>query len=129
WGSDVCAPDLFDKACHLRGMEWRRAPADPVTTRADVAWIADHADTDTVAIVGSACNYGYGTIDPIEEMGRLALERGFGLHVDGCLGGFILPWGRAVGYEIPQFDFRVPGVITVSAYTHKYAYWFEVTSF
>ena len=81
-----------------------------------------------MAIVGSACNYGYGTIDPIEEMGQLALERGFGLHVDGCLGGFILPWGQELGYDIPLFDFRVPGVTTISADTHKYAYGFKGTS-
>ena len=118
----------FDKACHLLGMELRHAPIDPVTTRADVDWIADHADADTVAIVGSACNYGYGTIDPIEQMGRLALDRGFGLHVDGCLGGFILPWGQELGYDIPRFDFRVPGVTTISADTHKYAYGFKGTS-
>ena len=57
--------------------------------------------SNTVAIVGSACNYGYGTIDPIAELGALALERGVGLHVDGCLGGFILPWGQELGYDIP----------------------------
>ncbi len=72
-------------------------------------------------MIGSACNYGYGTIDPIAEMAELALERGIGLHVDGCLGGFILPWGEELGYDIPPFDFRVPGVTTISADTHKYA--------
>ena len=66
-------------------------------------------DENTIAMVGSACNYGYGTIDPIAELSDLALERGIGLHVDGCLGGFILPWGQELGYDIPVFDFRVPG--------------------
>ena len=77
---------------------------------------------------GSACNYGYGTIDPIAELGRLALERGVGLHVDGCLGGFILPFGEELGYDIPPFDFRVPGVTCISADTHKYGYAFKGTS-
>ena len=66
--------------------------------------------SSTVAIVGSAGNYGYGTIDPIAELGELALERGVGLHVDGCLGGYLLPFGEELGYPIPPFDFRVPGV-------------------
>jgi glutamate/tyrosine decarboxylase-like PLP-dependent enzyme len=85
-------------------------------------------DGDTVAIVGSACNYGYGTIDPIAELGELALDRGVGLHVDACLGGFILPWGEQLGLDIPAFDFRLPGVTTISADTHKYAYGFKGTS-
>ena len=75
--------------------------------------------------MGSACNYGYGTIDPIAELSDLALERGVGLHVDGCLGGFILPWGQELGYDIPLFDFRVPGVTSISADTHKYGYGFK----
>ena len=122
------AHPAFDKACHLFGVELRRAPIDPVTTTVDVDWVADHIDGDTVALVGSACNYGYGTIDPIAEMGALALDRGVGLHVDGCLGGFILPFGEELGYDIPPFDFRVPGVTSLSADTHKYGYALKGTS-
>ena len=66
----------FDKACHLFGIELRKAPVDPKTTQVDVDWVADHIDANTVALVGSACNYGYGTIDPIDELSDLALERG-----------------------------------------------------
>ncbi|MEJ7585308.1 MAG: pyridoxal-dependent decarboxylase, partial [Acidimicrobiales bacterium] len=98
------------------------------TTLVDVAWVADHIDGDTIALVGSACNYGYGTIDPIAELSELALERGVGLHVDGCLGGFILPWGQELGYDIPVFDFRLPGVTSISADTHKYGYGFKGSS-
>ncbi len=118
----------FDKACHLLGIELRRAPVDPVSTKADLEAVAALIDDQTIAMVGSACNYGYGTIDPIEAMGSLALERGIGLHVDGCLGGFILPWGRELGYPIEAFDFSVPGVTTISADTHKYGYGFKGTS-
>jgi len=78
--------------------------------------------------MGSACNYGYGTIDPVEGLGRVALEAGVGLHVDGCLGGFILPFGEELGYDVPPFDFRVPGVTSISADTHKYGYAFKGTS-
>jgi glutamate/tyrosine decarboxylase-like PLP-dependent enzyme len=118
----------FDKGCHLFDIELRRAPVDPKTTQVDVDWVADHIDDNTVAIVGSACNYGYGTVDPIAELSDLALSRGIGLHVDGCLGGFILPFGQALGYDIPTFDFRLPGVTTISADTHKYGYAFKGSS-
>ncbi len=122
------AHPAFDKACHLFDIEVRRAPVDPVTTLVDVQWVADHIDGNTVAMIGSACNYGYGTIDPIAELSDLAIERNVGLHVDGCLGGFILPWGQELGYDIPVFDFRLPGVTTISADTHKYGYAFKGTS-
>jgi sphinganine-1-phosphate aldolase len=122
------AHPAFDKACHLFGVELRRAPVDPVTTQVDVDAVRALVDDRTVAVIGSACNYGYGTIDPISELGELALERGIGLHVDGCLGGFILPFGQELGYDIPVFDFRVPGVTTISADTHKYGYAFKGSS-
>ena len=58
----------------------------------------------------------------LSRLAQLALERGVGLHVDGCLGGFILPWGQELGYDIPDFHFRLPGVTSMSADTHKYGY-------
>ncbi|MBN2622470.1 MAG: aspartate aminotransferase family protein [Acidimicrobiales bacterium] len=119
----------FDKACHLFGIELRTAPTDPDTTLVDVAAMADLVDDDTIAILGSAGNYPYGTIDPIEQLGELAQSRGVGLHVDACLGGFILPFGQELGVaDIPLFDFRVPGVTTISADTHKYGYAFKGSS-
>jgi glutamate/tyrosine decarboxylase-like PLP-dependent enzyme len=118
----------FDKACHLFGMEVRRAPVDPQTTLVDVDWVADHVDDSTVAVIGSACNYGYGTVDPISALSDVALDRGIGLHVDACLGGFLLPFGQRLGIDIPVFDFRIPGVTTISADTHKYGYALKGTS-
>ncbi len=122
------AHPAFDKACHLFDIELRRAPVDPVTTKVDVDWVRDHMDGNTVALVGSACNYGYGTVDPIEELSDLAVERGVGLHVDGCLGGLLLPFGQELGYDIPIFDYRLPGVTSISADTHKYGYAFKGSS-
>ena len=122
------AHPAFDKACHLFGVELRRAPIDPVTTQVDVDWVRDHIDDQTVALIGSACNYGYGTVDPISDLSDLALESGVGLHVDACLGGFILPFGRELGYDIPPFDYALPGVTSMSADTHKYGYAFKGSS-
>ncbi|HEX7522290.1 MAG TPA: aminotransferase class V-fold PLP-dependent enzyme [Acidimicrobiia bacterium] len=118
----------FDKACHLFGIELRKAPVDPETTQVDVDWVADHIDADTVALVGSACNYGYGTVDPIDELSALAAQRGVGLHVDSCLGGYILPFGQKLGYDVPVYDYRLPGVTSISADTHKYGYAFKGSS-
>ena len=112
----------FDKGAHYFGVKVIEAPVDPVTTLVDVDFVRAHINRNTALLVGSAGNYPYGTIDPIEALSELALERGVGLHVDGCLGGFILPWGEQLGYEIPPFDFRLPGVTTLSADTHKYGY-------
>ena len=122
------AHPAFDKACHLFGVELRVAPVDPDTTQVDTEWVADAVDDQTVALIGSACNYGYGTVDPIEALSDIALDRGIGLHVDGCLGGWILPFGQELGYDIPLFDFRVPGVTSISADTHKYGYALKGTS-
>jgi glutamate/tyrosine decarboxylase-like PLP-dependent enzyme len=116
------AHPAFDKACHLFGIELRRIPVDPDTTLVRPDDVAGAIDDNTVAIIGSAGNYGYGTIDPIAALGEVALARGVGLHVDGCLGGFLLPFGEELGYDIPAFDFRLPGVTTISADTHKYGY-------
>jgi glutamate/tyrosine decarboxylase-like PLP-dependent enzyme len=118
----------FDKACHLLGVELRTVPVDPETTQVDADAMAACVDENTIAIMGSACNYGYGTIDPIAELGAVAGERGVGLHVDGCLGGFILPFGEELGYDVPPFDFRVPGVTSISLDTHKYGYSFKGSS-
>jgi glutamate/tyrosine decarboxylase-like PLP-dependent enzyme len=122
------AHPAFAKAGHLFGVDVKVAPVDPVTTQVDLDWVRANIDENTVALVGSACNYGYGTVDPITELGQIALERGVGLHVDGCLGGFILPFGREFGYDIEPFDFSVPGVTTISADTHKYGYALKGTS-
>ena len=118
----------FGKACHLFGIEVRKAPVHPDTTQVDVAWVDAHVDDQTIGIMGSACNYGYGTVDPITELSDVALRNGVGLHVDACLGGFILPFGQMLGLDIPLFDFRVPGVTSISADTHKYGYALKGTS-
>ncbi|WOC11028.1 pyridoxal phosphate-dependent decarboxylase family protein [Gordonia sp. MP11Mi] len=109
----------FDKAGKLLGVSVRRVPVDPTTTRADADAIADAVDDDTILLVGSAPNYPTGTLDPIVELGDLALRRGVGLHVDACLGGLALAWWPT---PLPDWDLRVPGVTSLSADFHKYGY-------
>lgn len=123
----VTAHCALDKAGHYFGVKVIHAPVDD-EWRVDLGWVADHIGSNTIALVGSAGNYPYGVIDPIPELGALALDRGIGLHVDGCLGGFILPWAVRLGYDVPDFDFAVPGVTSISADTHKFGYGLKGTS-
>lgn len=76
----------------------------------------------TVMILGSAPEYPHGIIDPIEELGQIAQSRDIPLHVDACVGGFLLPFIEAEGEAIPPWDYRVPGVSSVSADIHKYGF-------
>jgi predicted GTPase len=125
---EVGQPTLaFDKACHYFGLAVRRAPLRD-DYLVDVEWVADHITPNTVALVGSAGNYPHGLVDPIADLSALAVDHDLGLHVDGCLGGFLLPWGERLGYDIPVFDFRLPGVTSMSADTHKYGYALKGTS-
>ena len=92
----------FDKACHLFGIELRRVPVDPETTLVRPGDVAEAIDERTVAIVGSAGNYGYGTIDPISELAELAIDRGTGMHVDGCLGATCCLSARSSAWTSPS---------------------------
>lgn len=89
---------------------------------ADMAGIREAVNADTIGIVASAPNWPYGHVDPIGELGELALERDLWLHVDACVGGYILPFFRELGEEVPAYDFSVPGVRSISADLHKYGY-------
>lgn len=117
----------LDKGAYWMDVEVRHAPLTDQYT-ADVAAMAELIDDQTIALVGSAGDYGHGLIDPIEDIAALAAERGIGMHVDGCLGGLLWPWAEELGYDIPPWDFRVPGVTSISADTHKYGYALKGTS-
>ena len=123
----VTAHVALDKGAHWLGIEMRKAPLTDAFT-ANVDAMAGLVDENTIALVGSAGDYAHGLIDPIPQIAALAAERGVGMHVDGCLGGFLLPWAEKLGYPVPAWDFRVPGVTSMSADTHKYGYALKGTS-
>lgn len=109
----------FDRAAEALGLEVRRVPVG-ADLRADVAAMAARMDAETVAVVGSAPNYPFGTFDPIGELAALAQQRGVWMHVDACVGGFLAPYVRRLGHAIPAFELNVPGVTSLSADIHKH---------
>ena len=115
------AHPALNKAAHLLGMEVRRVPVG-ADYRADPAAIAAAIGPETVGLYASAPSYSLGMGDPIPELGAIAAERGLWLHVDACVGGILAPFVREVGYEVPPFDFSVPGVASISADLHKSGY-------
>ena len=117
----VTAHAAFDKAARYFDMPLVRVPVDD-GFKADLAAMADAVTERTAVVVGSAPSFPHGVIDPIPQIAELAAERGAGCHVDACLGGFIVPWAERLGYPVPPFDFRLPGVTSMSADTHKYGY-------
>jgi sphinganine-1-phosphate aldolase len=117
----------FDKAAEYFGVRTIRVPVGP-DFRADVAATKAAMAENTIALVGSAPPFPHGIVDPIEELSELARQHGCGFHTDACLGGFILPWAEKLGYDVPPFDFRLPGVTSISADTHKYGYAAKGTS-
>lgn len=117
----------FDKAAQYFNIKLVRVPVG-ADFRADVAATAKAITKNTIALVGSAPSYPHGVIDPIAELSALAQAHGIGFHTDACLGGFVLPWAEKLGYALPAFDFRLPGVTSISADTHKYGYAAKGTS-
>ena len=89
---------------------------------ADIEALAAAIGPNTIGIVASAPNWPYGHVDPISEMGELAIAKNLWLHVDACVGAYILPFMRELGEDIPPYDLSVPGVRSMSADLHKYGY-------
>jgi sphinganine-1-phosphate aldolase len=123
----VSAHAAFDKAAQYFKIKPVKVPVDS-SYRADLVAVKKAINHNTIVVVGSAPSFPHGVIDPIPEMSELARQRGVGFHTDACLGGFILPWAERLGYPVPDFDFRLPGVTSISADTHKYGYAAKGTS-
>ncbi len=114
------AHPAFDKAAKMMEIEIRRVPCADLV--ADVAAMEKAVDANTIMLVGSAPCFPYGLIDPIAALGEMAERKGLWLHVDACVGGYIAPFVRMNGADIPPFDFAVPAVHSMSADLHKYGY-------
>jgi len=118
----VTAHAAFHKACHYLDVTAVPVPVDPTTFIADVDAVRRAITANTILLVGSAVSYAHGVVDPIAALGALAQEHRLLLHVDACIGGFLLPYFRRLGVDVPAFDFSVPGVTSISMDLHKYAF-------
>jgi glutamate/tyrosine decarboxylase-like PLP-dependent enzyme len=118
----VTAHASFYKAAHYLDVKPVVTPVHDGSFLADVDAMRDAVTKNTILLVGSAPGYAHGVLDPIREIGALAQEKDLLFHVDGCVGGIHLSYMRKLGFALPEFDFTVPGVTSISADLHKYGY-------
>ncbi|KAJ9456895.1 Sphingosine-1-phosphate lyase [Diplonema papillatum] len=119
----VTAHAAFDKACEYFGIRIRHANMDPQTCKVDMKHLRSLVTSNTICIVGSAPHFPHGIIDPITQIADFARPRGIPVHVDACLGGFVIAFMEKAGLALDEkFDFRVPGVTSISCDTHKYGF-------
>lgn len=135
------AHTAFDKAAQYLGITVKLVKVDPVTFKVDLKAMERAINNNTIMVksinaffltdfdllftnqvVGSAPNYPYGTMDDIEKIAKLARKYKTPMHVDACLGGFLVIFMKRAGYRLPAFDFSVKGVTSISADTHKYGF-------
>ncbi|RWJ97308.1 aminotransferase class V-fold PLP-dependent enzyme [Mesorhizobium sp.] len=111
----------FEKYERYFGYSLRRVPVD-ANFRANVSAMSEAVSKNTVMMLASLPSWSHGVCDPVREVAEIASKHGIWLHVDACVGGFLAPFVRELGRNVPDFDFRVPGVSSISADFHKYGY-------
>jgi sphinganine-1-phosphate aldolase len=128
---DVTRPEMvvpesahpaFWKAAHYFGLHIVKTPLRRDTWQVDLDAYRAAVNDNTVLLVASAPSLILGMIDPIPQMAAIAAERDINFHVDSCVGGYFLPFVEQLGEPLTPFDFRVPGVTTISADLHKFGY-------
>jgi sphinganine-1-phosphate aldolase len=112
----------IQKAGNYFGIKIKVVPIDPETGTATIKMIRSYIDMNTVCLIGSTPSYAHGIMDPIEDMAKIAEYKGIGLHVDACMGGFLIPFLKKEKKIVENFDFSLKGVTSISADTHKYGY-------
>ncbi|KAF8766961.1 Sphingosine-1-phosphate lyase like protein [Argiope bruennichi] len=115
----VTAHAAFDKAAQLLKIRVKHVKHDPDTMKVNIRAMRKAIDGNTCMLVGSAPAFPHGCIDDIEEIGKLGQKYDIPVHVDCCLGGFLVPFMRKAGFQLPPFDFSVKGVTSISCDTHK----------
>jgi len=111
----------FNKAAMYLGLDVIRTPMRE-DLRADPAAIERAIDENTVIIVASAPGFSHGVFDPIAEVAAISERHALWCHVDACYGGFLAPFLSGLGEPVPDFDFRIAGVTSLSADLHKYGF-------
>lgn len=118
----VSAHAAFDKAGTYFGIKVHHIPVDPITRKVNVGRVARAINRNTIGLVGSAPNFPDGIIDDIPNLAKLAKRHNILLHVDCCLGSFLVPFLDKAGFDTEPFDFRLDGVTSISCDTHKYGF-------
>lgn len=112
----------FEKAAYLLGLKVIKCAVNE-NGQADVGAMQRRIGRRSLLLAASAPAYPHGLLDPLPELSEVAQRHGLPLHVDACIGGFMLPWvERLYPEQLPAWDFRLPGVTSISADTHKFAY-------
>ena len=117
----VTAHPAFEKAAEYFDVKMVHVPVRE-DYRANIAAMEAAITPSTIMLVGSAPSYPQGVVDPIRDLAQVAVKHNLLLHVDACVGGMLLPFVRKLGHTIPDFDFAVPGVTSMSCDLHKYGY-------
>ncbi|EJD02718.1 PLP-dependent transferase [Fomitiporia mediterranea MF3/22] len=118
----ITAHAAFDKAAAYLKIKLHTIPVDFKTRKVNVSRMRRAINSNTIMIVGSAVNFPDGNMDDIPALSALAKRYNIGLHVDCCLGSFIVPFLDRAGYPCGIFDFRLEGVTSISCDTHKYGF-------
>lgn len=114
----ITAHAAFEKAAKLMKIKLIKIPVHQGTFQVYLNKLEQAINSNTIMIVGSAPQFPHGIVDPIEQMSDIAVKYKIGLHVDACLGGFILPFSNFT----EKYDFELPGVTAMSLDTHKFGY-------
>jgi sphinganine-1-phosphate aldolase len=116
------AHTAFRKAGEYFKIKTHLVPCPHPSYRVSTSQVSRLINSNTILLVGSAPNFPHGIVDDIPALSRLAVSKKLPLHVDCCLGSFIIPFLSRAGFDAPDFDFRVPGVTSISVDTHKYGF-------
>jgi tyrosine decarboxylase/aspartate 1-decarboxylase len=108
----------FWKACDWFGLEPVSVPVNEDFT-ANAEKMRNAVKKDTIALVATCGTYPWATIDPIEDISKIAAESSLYFHVDAAIGGLMCPWLEEAGYEIPEFGFNLEGISSISSDPHK----------
>ena len=112
----------FHKAAHYLSVKPVIVDIDPTTFKVRADDMEKAITENTILLVASSPSYSQGVIDPIADIGKIAQKHNLLFHVDACVGGLHLSFMRKLGYVVPDFDFTVPGVTSISTDLHKYGY-------
>jgi sphinganine-1-phosphate aldolase len=115
------AHPAWAKAAHYLALDTEVA-AVRADWRADPAAVDEAITDETALVVASAPSYPHGVVDPVDAIAGIAADHDVPCHVDACIGGFVLPFLEDLGYDVPAWDFSVPGVTSMSVDPHKYGY-------